>query len=109
MNSNSLEKLQRRAARVVCKSNDSDSAMDFLKWGTLLKRGEHHIFNIVSKCISGNCPQFFRNYFNFNKNISQRATRQSDHLHLPRVRTEIAKRSFYYNGSIIYNKLKQCH
>jgi hypothetical protein len=38
VNTNSLEKLQRRAARVVCKSKDSDSAMDSLKWGTLLSR-----------------------------------------------------------------------
>ena len=108
VNTNSLEKLQRRAAQVVCKSKDSDSAMDSLKWGTLLSRHEHHTFNIVNKCISGNCPQFFSNYFNFNKNISQHATRQSEHIHLPRVRTESAKRSFYYNGCKIYNKLKQC-
>ena len=106
MNTNSLEKLQRRAARIVCKSQDSDCAMDFLKWGTLLNRREHHTFSIVNKCISGNCPQFFNSYFNFNKSISQRVTRQSEHLHLPRVRTEVAKRSFYYNGCIIYNKLK---
>ena len=37
LNTNSLEKLQRRAARIVCKSKDSDCAMDFLKWGTLSK------------------------------------------------------------------------
>ena len=58
MNTNSLEKIQRRAARIVCKSKDSDCAMDFLKWGTLLNRRKHHTFNIVNKCISGNCPQF---------------------------------------------------
>ena len=80
--------------------------MDFLKWGSLLDRREHHTFNIVNKCISGNCPQFFNSYFSFNKSISQRATKQGEHLHLPRVRTEVAKRSFYYNGCIIYNKLK---
>ena len=69
MNSNSLEKLQRRAAQRVCKSKDSGCAMDILKRGTLLKRREHRTFDIV-------------------------ATRQSDHLHLPTVRTEVAKRSF---------------
>ena len=26
-------------------------------------------------------------------------------LHLPRVRTDLAKNSFYYNGSVIFNKL----
>ena len=102
MNTNSLEKLQRLAAWIVCKSKDSGCAMDFLKWGTLLNRREHHTFDIVNKCISGNCPQFFNSYFNFNKSISQGATRQSEHLHLPTVRTVVAKRSFYCNGCIIY-------
>ena len=38
---------------------------------------------------------------------SSRTTRQSNQIHLPKVRTEIAKRSFC-NGSVIYNKLKFC-
>ena len=38
MNTNALEKIERRAARVVCKSKDSDSAMHTLKWGTLLTK-----------------------------------------------------------------------
>ena len=41
-----------------------------------------------------------------NRDIVTRTTRQSNHIHLPKVRTEIAERSFYYNGSVIYNKLK---
>ena len=98
----SVAKNQRRAARIVCKSKDSDCAMDFLKWGTLLNGREHHTFHIVNKCISGNCPQSFNSYFNFNKSISQRATKQSEHLHLPRVRTEVAKRSFYYIMVALY-------
>ena len=74
-----------------------------LKCGTLISRLEHHTFSLVKKCISGRCPQFFVNYFSFNKTISSRVTRQSNILHLARVRTEIAKRSFYYNGCKIYN------
>ena len=41
--------------------------------------------------------------------ISSRVTRQSNLLHLPRVRTEIAKRSFYYNGCKIYNAKSKCN
>ena len=33
-----------------------------------------------------------------------KVTRQSNNLHLPRVRTEQAKKSFYYNGCVVYNK-----
>ena len=93
-NSKSLEKLQRRAKRVVCKSYDSDTAMISLKWGTLISKREHHTFSLVKKCISDRCPQFFGNYFSFNKTISSRVTRKSNLLHLLRVRTEIAKGSF---------------
>ena len=38
VNTNALEKIERRAARVVCKSKDSDSAMHTLKWETLLTK-----------------------------------------------------------------------
>ena len=44
-----------------------------------------------------------KDYFTFNNVI--RTTRQSDMLHLPRVRTETAKRSFYCNGCKIFNRL----
>ena len=72
-----------------------------LKWGTLISRREQHTFSLVKRCISGRCPQFLVNYFSFNKTISSRVNRQSNLLHLPRVRTEIV--SFYYNGCKIYN------
>ena len=51
VNSQSLEKMQGRAARVVCKSYDSDTAMISLKWGTLIRRLEHHIL-VLSKSVS---------------------------------------------------------
>ena len=54
---------------------------------------------LVNKCISGNCPQFFKQYFNFNNT----RTRQRNLLHLPHVRTETAKKSFYYHGCVVYN------
>ena len=85
--------------------SDSDEAMDKLKWSTLQTRQESHIFKFVKKCIKGHCPQFFKNYFTFNNVIHNRTTRQSNMLHLPRVRTETAKRSFYYNGCKIFNRL----
>ena len=106
LNSNYLEKLQRRAARIVCKRYSSDEAIDLLRWKTLFCRREQHTFKLVKKCLSGHCPQFFKNYFRSNSSVSNRATRQSNHLHLARVRTEVAKRGFYFNGCIVYNKFQ---
>ena len=77
-----------------CNISDSDVAMDKLKWTNLQNRRENHSFKFVKKCINGHCPQFFRNYFTFSKVIHNRMTRQSNRLHSPRVRMEIAKGFF---------------
>ena len=37
-----------------------------------------------------------------NKEVISRETR-SNFIYLPAVRTETAKKSFYYNGSVVYN------
>ena len=56
VNSRSMEALQRRAARILMKTTDNDSAMDNLKWPTLEHRRRKHILNLVEKCIKGHCP-----------------------------------------------------
>ena len=50
-------------------------------------------------------PQFLCDNFSFNHQLTVRTTRQSNLLHLPRVRTEMAKKSFYYNGVKVFNRL----
>ena len=62
----SIEKTQRRAARVIAKTN-------------------------------------------YNKDIIERKTRQSNLLHLTKVRTESAKKSFYYNGCTVFNQHSLLH
>ena len=106
-NATSLEKLQRRAARIVTRMGESDRALDAIKWPSLQSRRDEHIFKLVKKCIKGHCPQFFNKYFTFNNAIHSRITRQSNMLHLPRVRTEMAKKSFYYHGCIVFNRLSK--
>ena len=49
---------------------------------------------------------FFKNYFVFNKDVCARSTRQSNLLHLPAIRTEVARKSFYYYGTTIFNNCK---
>ena len=46
--------------------------------------------------MDGRCPQYFKNYFVFNKDICARSTRQSNRLHLSAMRTEVARRSFFF-------------
>ncbi|CAB3991987.1 Hypothetical predicted protein [Paramuricea clavata] len=103
-NKGRLEILQKRAARVISRYTRSDDAMESLRWDSLESRRDVHVLKLVKKCILRKCPQFFNNYFVFNRDSSSRITRQSDKLRLPKVRTESAKNSFYYYGCKVFNK-----
>ena len=45
------------------------------------------VFKLVKKYLQGQCPQYFKEYFKRNNTIHARATRQSNLLHAPAVRT----------------------
>ena len=104
LNKGKLEKLQRRAARTVTGFTSSDEALEYLKWDSLELRRDLHVFKLVKKCLLGKSPQFFKNYFVFNRDILQRTTRQSNKLHLPKIRTECARKSFYFYGCKVFNE-----
>ena len=103
-----LDKLQRSASKLVLNTTDSDKAMEDLRWeplGITQQRRENHIFSrLTKKCLQGIVPQFFMNYFKYQGDVSSHITRQSKKLSIPRVRTEYAKRSFYYQACIVFNK-----
>ena len=79
-------------------------ALNFLGYVTLEKRRGSHVCNLVKKCLSNRCPQFFMNYFNYNRDILPRKTRSSDKLRLPTVRLECTKKAFFYHGCVIFNQ-----
>ena len=81
VNSVTLETPQKCVGRIVIKTPSSDTAMKAMKWLSLRSRRDEHILKLVRKCIQGRCPQYFKNYFVFNKDISARSTRQSNLLH----------------------------
>ena len=63
------------------------------------------LMNSSKDALKGTVRNFFENYFTFNSSVHNRITREINMLHLPRVRTELAKNSFDYNGSVIFNRL----
>ena len=84
-------------------TDSSDSALVNLNWKSLGSRQKKHILKLVEKCLKRQVPQCIMHYFTFNRDIAHRKTGQSNLLHLPKVRTEEAKRYFYYNGCIVFN------
>ena len=72
-----IEKLQRRAARIIMQTNSSDEALAHLRYDTLGIRREIHTLNLVKKCLNKRCPQLLKDFFYFNRDIVQRNARQS--------------------------------
>ena len=62
-NKRHLNKLQRRAFKLVLNTTDSDKAMEHLRWEPLQQRRENHIFRLTKKCLQGTAPQFFYELF----------------------------------------------
>ena len=62
-NSSSLERLQRRAAKIVSKTGESERALDYRKWPSLVNRGESHVNELVKRCIKGQYPHFLKTVF----------------------------------------------
>ena len=56
VNADKLEKLRRRAARIVMRLESSEKALNFLGYVTLEERRESHVSNLVKKCLSNRCP-----------------------------------------------------
>ena len=94
-----LDRAQRRAAKIVLKTKDSD-----LKRLPLSMRRDMHTIHLTFKCLKGSPPMFFKDYFKVFRTIHN--TRGSGHnLLLPKVRTETARKSFYFNGSKLFNNI----
>ena len=104
INADNIEKLQRRAARIIMQTNSSDEALSHLRYDTLGLRRETHALNLVKKCLNKRCPQFLMDYFSFNRDIVQRKTRQSNHLRFPSIKLECTKKAFYYQGCEVFNR-----
>ena len=71
--------------------SNSDRALDYLKWPSLVNRQESAILMNSSK---DNARNLKKDYFTFNSSVHNQITRQMNLLHLPRIGTDLAKNSF---------------
>ena len=63
-----------------------------------------YTINLTFKCLKGSPPMFFKDYFKVFRTVHN--TRGSGHnLLLPKVRTETARKSFYFNGCKLFNNI----
>ena len=57
-----LDRAQRRAAKIVLKTKDSDAEKN-LRWLPLSMRRDMHTINLTFKCLKGSPPMLFKDYF----------------------------------------------
>ena len=110
-NRKTLERLQRRAARIVYGFKPdiaTESILENLRWPPLTRFMEKHCALLVNKCLVGEVPSYFKDYFMLRSQSDnqQRCTRSSiTDIILPKFYLDVAKKSFYYHGALAFNSL----
>lgn len=107
--SDKLQKLQNRAARVITRTSyDTSSSilLDMLHWDTLSTRRKKMKAIIMFKSLNNKVPEYLQEMFI--PRCSEYSLRNSESkLTLPMPHTDYLKRSFSYNGAILWNSLPQ--
>ena len=110
-NRKTLERLQRRAARIVYGFKPditTESILENLRWPPLIRTMEKHCALLVNKCLVGEVPSYFKDYFMLRSQSDNqhRCTRSSiTDIILPKFHLDVAKKSFYYHGAMTFNSL----
>ena len=107
--SDKLHLLQNRAARSVTLSNfevRSSDLLDEFSWERLENKRLKQLAVIMYKIHNILSPLYLRQIFTNVSNIHTRNLRNSEsNCYIPRPRTEYAKGSLHYRGSVLWNKI----
>ena len=110
----SLERLQRRTAKIVYGFKPDiamETILENLRWPLLTTTMEKHCVLLVNKCLVGEVPLYFKDYFMLRSQtdsqlVFNRCTRSSiTDIILPKLHLDVAKKSLYYHGASLFNSL----
>ena len=109
-----LQKVQNYAARIISGNFDyinvrSISLIRSLKWMTISERCEYLTAMLMFKAINGLVPNYLSDSIVMAGESHDRDTRLSESLdvHIPSHNSSALKRSFIYNGSVLWNALPE--
>ena len=106
-----LQKLQNRAARILTFSNydvRSSVLLDELGWERLEYVRLKQLAVTMYKIHNNLSPSYLRRIFTNTSNVHSHNLRNSElNYYVPRPRTESAKGSLHYRGSVLWNKIPQ--
>ena len=86
----------------------TESIPENLRWPPLTRTMEKHCALLVNKCLVGEVPSYFKDYFMLRSQSDNqhRCTRSSiTDIILPKFHLDVTKKSFYYNGAMTFNGL----
>ena len=102
-----LQKVQNFAARVISGRRKFEHISDVIQrlgWlpvGSLVDMNDMCLLHSV---IRTGEPEVLRQGIYYNREVADRRTRQSDHLYIPRARSNVGQRTFMYRASKLYNE-----
>ena len=104
-----LLKLQKKIVRMITNSKYLAPSNPLFERLHILKVAKIYVVQTqmyMHKFLLNKLPSLFNHMFTRNSAIHSYITRQIDHFHLPRCRTDIFKRSFRYMCVKLYNNLE---
>ena len=103
---NHLEHLQTHAARIILKhwNISHDESLNQLGWKSLRSRSTMHRNIFVFRCLNCNVSDLFKKYFIKTCHMHFTIGNGVD-LITPKISTEVARRSLYYQGVVDFNRL----
>ena len=98
---NKLSSFYDRAVKVVFKNGNLDQDHNL---PSAINVNKIRACKVVRKCLNNDICEHFKDYFTLQNHGKH--TRNNRHLlRLPIIKTEYARRSFYYMGAKVYNEL----
>ena len=105
--SSKLQKLQNRAARMIAEctyETSSSSLLEELNWYKLSLNRKKHKAILMYKTINKSVPRYLQDLFSL-RSCPYGLTDNENKLFVPKPRTDYLKRSFSYDGAVLWNSL----
>ena len=102
-----LQKVFNFSARIIsgrCKSDHISDVLKSLNWFNARQQIEFSDICLLHRVLRDGEPEALRTQLSYNRDNMTRTTRHSNHLTLPRPRTNHGKRAFMYRAVSLYNQ-----
>ena len=115
-NTKCIQRLQNRAARIICKNVDiiNYRGIDLireLQWLSMSQRINYFLCVLVFNCIHGNAARYLSDSIDMASHMHDRNTRlnMSSDVNVPLGRTHYTRSSFIYRGAVAWNVILKRH